>query len=59
MKKFALLLLGVFLGYWLGFQDAQTHEGNLITRTVHRVGGEHRANMVTDVDQQMRNLESR
>lgn len=45
MKKALLLLvIGVAVGYWLGFQDAQTNRDNIVVRIVQGTGGSNRAN---------------
>lgn len=50
-------MLGLALGYWIGWQDAQVNDVQVVSRLVTRVGGDHRANMVTDVDSQMEEAE--
>jgi hypothetical protein len=57
MKKVLLLVIGIALGYWIGWQDAQVNDVQVVSRLVTRVGGDHRANMVTDVDRQMEEAE--
>lgn len=57
MKKFLLIFVGIALGYWLGWQDAKVNTEPIVSRLVTRVGGDHRANMVTDVDGQMQDAE--
>jgi hypothetical protein len=41
------------LGYFAGFNDAQDHTENLGARIIHRVGGDNRERVSTDVDKQM------
>jgi hypothetical protein len=41
------------VGYFAGFGDAQDHTENLGTRIIHRVGGDNRERVSTDVDKQM------
>ncbi len=57
MKKILLLVVGLALGYWIGWKDAQVNDVQIVSRIVMRVGGDHRANMVTDVDRQMQDAE--
>ncbi|HUF30450.1 MAG TPA: hypothetical protein VMM77_07260 [Gemmatimonadaceae bacterium] len=58
MRKLLLLLLvGIALGYWIGWQDARVNNETIVSRLVTRVGGDHRANLVTDVDKQMQDAE--
>lgn len=53
MKKLLLLLAGVAIGYFVGFADARGNDETIVVRMVDRVGGDHRENMITDVDRQM------
>lgn len=57
MKKILLLIAGIAIGYFVGFRDARTHDETIIARMVDRVGGDHRANVITDVDKQMTDAE--
>jgi len=57
MKTILLIVIGLAIGYFAGFEDARTHSKNVVARIVERVGGDHRANMVTDVDSKMRDAE--
>ncbi len=54
MRKTALLLVaGLVMGYLAGFSDAQDHTENIGARIIHRVGGDNRERVSTDVDKQM------
>lgn len=53
LKYVILLVIGICVGYSLGFQDAKQHDENVVARVVDRVGGSNRENMKTDVDAQM------
>ena len=53
LKPVLLICAGLVLGYFAGFSDAQDHTENLGTRIIHRVGGDNRERMNTDVDKQM------
>jgi len=56
-KALVLLAVGVMLGYWFGFQDAQTHSDNIVVRIVNGTGGANRANFRgTNVDKQLDSL---
>jgi hypothetical protein len=57
MKKILLLIAGIAIGYFVGFRDARTHDETIVARMVDRVGGDHRANVITDVDKQMTDAE--
>lgn len=40
MKKALLLLIvGIAVGYWLGFNDAQSNSEDIVTRLVNATGG--------------------
>jgi hypothetical protein len=58
MKKALLILvLGVAVGYWIGFRDAKTYQNNIVVRLVHRTGGSHRALFkANDVDGRLDSL---
>jgi hypothetical protein len=53
LKYVILLVIGVCVGYGLGFQDAKQNDENVVARMVMRVGGNNRENVKTDVDAQM------
>lgn len=53
LKPVLLICAGLILGYFAGFSDAQEHTENLGTRIIHRIGGDNRERMSTDVDKQM------
>ena len=59
MRKVILLVaIGVALGYWWGWTDAQVHDEDVVTRLVNRAGGKTRASLKNDADQTMDSLES-
>ena len=45
-----ILAVGIAIGYFVGFGDAQTHDKNLVGRTIERIGGSARDNVGNDVD---------
>jgi hypothetical protein len=57
LKPFFLICTGLVIGYYAGFSDAQDHSENLGARIIHRVGGDNRERVSTDVDQQMEHAE--
>jgi hypothetical protein len=57
LKYVILLVIGLCVGYTLGFQDAKQNDQNVVARLVQRVGGSNRDNMKTDVDAQMENVD--
>jgi hypothetical protein len=57
LKYVILLVIGVCVGYGLGFQDARQNDENVVARLVMRVGGNNRNNVKTDVDAQMEKVD--
>jgi hypothetical protein len=58
MRKVVLLLaIGVALGYWLGWSDAQVNQDDVVTRLVTRAGGKTRSSLKSNADQTMDSLE--
>ena len=57
IKTLFLIFVGVAVGYFIGFNDAQVHTDNMVVRAVNAVGGSNRQHMKTDVDKQMENVE--
>ncbi|HXY30832.1 MAG TPA: hypothetical protein VEI06_08975 [Gemmatimonadaceae bacterium] len=52
-----LIIVGVTIGYFYGFSDAQSHTDNLAVRVVNDIGGKNRASVRTDVDTKMDSVE--
>jgi hypothetical protein len=60
MFKFGfVLVVGITIGYFYGFNDAKKHGDNVVTRVVAQVGGSNRGRYNNDVDKRMDNLEKR
>jgi hypothetical protein len=57
LKLFMLICAGLVIGYYAGFSDAQDHTENVGARIIHRVGGDNRERVSTDVDKQMERAE--
>jgi hypothetical protein len=57
LKYVILLVIGICVGYSLGFQDAKLNDQNVVARLVERVGGSNRDNVKTDVDAQMEKVD--
>lgn len=57
-KVLVLLAIGVALGYWWGWTDAQVNQQDVVTRMVNRAGGKTRASIKANADQTMDSLES-
>ena len=59
MQKFAFaLVIGISIGYFYGFDDAQKHDENVVSRVVEKVGTKG-DKYRTDVDKQMDQAEKR
>lgn len=52
-----LLALGVALGYWWGWTDAQVNQDDVVTRLVNRAGGKTRSSITSNADKTMDSLE--
>ena len=60
MLKFAFVLVaGIAIGYFYGFDDAKKNDENVVTRVVERVGGSNRGKYNSDIDKKMQAAESR
>jgi hypothetical protein len=58
MKKALLLLaIGLAVGYWLGFNDAQNNTDDIITRLVTRTGGSTRDAVQSNADRMLDSVE--
>jgi hypothetical protein len=59
LKTLLLIAVGVAIGYFIGFSDAQANTDNIVVRTVNSVGGRNRDNVRAgaDVDKQMESVE--
>ena len=51
-KFIAVLVIGIAIGYFYGFDDAKRHDENVVARVVDRVGTTG-SKYSTDVDKQM------
>lgn len=45
-----LLIIGIAIGYFIGFSDARTHDRHIVQRLVDRAGGAARSGLNNDVD---------
>ena len=59
LKFIVIVLVSLASGYYLGFQDAQTHRDNAFVRAVHSIGGSSRGRVGVDADKQLDSLEKR
>ncbi|MBI2796589.1 MAG: hypothetical protein HYX65_07805 [Gemmatimonadetes bacterium] len=51
------LILGCGAGYFVGWQDAQSHKQNIVERLVERAGGSTRGKIGTNPDSLMKDAE--
>ena len=56
-KTLFLLVVGLALGYWLGFNDAQVNEQNVAVRLINQAGGKTRETLRSNTDRQLDSLE--
>lgn len=56
-KVLFLLVVGVAVGYWWGWTDAQVNQDDVVTRLVNQAGGKTRSSMNANADQTMDSLE--
>lgn len=56
-KVLVLLVVGVALGYWWGFRDAQVNDRDIVSRIVSQVGGSTRSDVRNDPDHMLDSLE--
>jgi hypothetical protein len=59
LKYVFVLVVGIAIGYFYGFDDAKKNDENVVTRVVERVGGSNRGKYATDVDAKMEAAEGR
>jgi len=57
LKVLLILIVGICIGYWVGWDDAQTYSKPIYIRAVESVGGANRNKVKTDPDAQMDSLE--
>lgn len=50
LRILVLLIVGVAIGYFIGFNDARTHDKNVVERLVSRAGGSARTGVSNDID---------
>lgn len=55
-KFFAILVLGIAIGYGYGWKDAQVNVKNVAERVVDRIGGETKDRMSSDADKTTRDV---
>ncbi|HEX5438481.1 MAG TPA: hypothetical protein VFW98_15115 [Gemmatimonadaceae bacterium] len=56
-RMLVLLVIGIALGYWIGFQDAQTNTHNVVSRLVQHVTDRNRSRFdANNVDSKMDSL---
>jgi hypothetical protein len=45
-----IFVVGLGVGYWVGFKDARTHKQDIVARIVAHVGGQTRQDVSGDFD---------
>lgn len=45
-----IVFIGITIGYFMGFNDAQKHDKNVVYRVVSGVGGNSRDRLSNDID---------
>ena len=50
LRTLLLLVIGIAIGYFLGFGDAQSNERNFVERLVDRAGAGMRDSLRNDID---------
>ena len=58
-KFIVVLVVGIAIGYFYGFDDAKKNDANVVERVVDRVGGSNRGKYRADIDKQMESAERR
>ena len=56
-KAILILAVGAATGYYWGFNDAQIHKDDIVTRMVRRAGGTTRGEVANDADGMMKKVE--
>jgi hypothetical protein len=51
-----LVAIGILIGYFIGFSDAQENDKNIVSRTIERVGGSARDNVGNDIDKRYKEV---
>lgn len=59
LKYIFVLVVGIAIGYFYGFDDAKKNDETVVRRVVDRVGGSNRGKYSTDVDAKMQAVEGR
>ena len=55
-KFLFILVVGIAVGYSLGFKDAKKHKTSVVERVVARVGGKNRGAYDTNLDKQAESI---
>jgi len=56
-KAILILAAGAAIGYYWGFNDAQIHKNDIVTRMVRHAGGTTRGEVANDADGMMKKVE--
>lgn len=50
LRLLVACVVGIMIGYFVGFSDAKTHDDNIVKRIVGRTGAGVRGNVGNDID---------
>ena len=59
LRTLLILVVGVAIGYFYGFHDAQVHRHDIVARAVQATGGSVRGDVGNNVDGMMDSVEKR
>jgi hypothetical protein len=57
MRYLLLLVVGISVGYAIGFRDARTHDKMIVTRVVDHIQNANHGPMNSDADKQLDDIE--
>jgi hypothetical protein len=57
-KALVLLLIGMAVGYWWGYTDANTYGADVVTRMIQHTGGKTRRSVGSNADRLMDSVEA-
>jgi hypothetical protein len=56
IRLLMILLVGVAIGYFVGFRDAQRHKQDIVERTIEKIGAERKRGSANDADEQFERI---
>jgi len=57
MRNIVILIVGLAVGYSFGYKDARTHDENIVTRIIGKVGGSSRDKVRSNADKTLEEAE--